>query len=53
MKKYRCEVYSNTGVLLFKTNYQGRIRNHVVKKHLKHRFSEFIIKIKSRKHDTK
>lgn len=53
MKKYRCEIYSNTGALLFKTNFQGRIRNHTVKTYLKHRFPEFLIKIKSKKHHAK
>lgn len=49
MKKYRCIVYSATGVILFKTTFEELLKNYTVKNLLKERFPECKIDIESKK----
>ena len=50
MKKFRCEVYTNVGMLVFKTNWCEKAHNKIVAFYLCHRFNEFEIKVKQKKY---
>jgi len=49
MKKYRCVVYSDVGVILFKTTYEELTKNYTVKNLLKTKFPECKIDIEGKK----
>jgi hypothetical protein len=49
MKKYRCVVYSNVGVILFKTTFEELTKNYTIKNLLKEKFPDCKIDIEGKK----